>query len=120
MEKDIVRQKSFDFALRIIDVYKLLCKEKKEFVLSRQMLRSGTSVGANIVEATSSISNAEFSAKISIAYKEARETCYWLRLLFHGSYLNEKTFTSMLVSSDELCKLLYSILKSSGRIKQKS
>ena len=69
MEKDIVRQKSFDFALRIIDVYKLLCKEKKEFVLSRQMLRSGTSVGANIVEATSSISNAEFSAKNQLPTK---------------------------------------------------
>ena len=118
MEKDIVRQKSFDFALRVMDVYKLLCKEKKEFVLSRQMLRSGTSVGANVVEATSSISKAEFSAKISIAYKEARETCYWLRLLFHGSYLDKKTFNSMLVSSDELCKILYSILKSSGRINQ--
>ena len=116
MEKDIVRQESFDFALRVIDVYQFLQKGKKEFVLSRQMLRSGISVGANIVEATSSISKAEFSAKISIAYREARETCYWLRILFHGSYLNETTFASMFVSSDELCKLLYSILKSSGRI----
>jgi len=118
MEKDIVRQKSFDFALRVVDVYKLLCKEKKEFVLSRQLLRSGTSIGANTVEANSSISIAEFSAKISIAYKEARETCYWLRLLFHGRYLDEETFKSMIGSSDELCKILYSILKSSGRIKQ--
>jgi four helix bundle protein len=118
MKKNVVRQKSFDFALRIIEIYKNLCNEKKEFVLSRQVLRSGTSIGANIVEADSSISRAEFSAKISIAYKEARETCYWLRLLFHGSYLDYKTFNSMVADSDELCKLLYSILKSSGRIRE--
>jgi len=118
MKKNVVQQKSFDFALRIIEIYKNLCKEKKEFVLSRQVLRSGTSIGANIVEADSSISRAEFSAKISIAYKEARETCYWLRLLFHGSYLDDKTFNSMVADSDELCKLLYSILKSSGRIRE--
>jgi four helix bundle protein len=119
MKKDVVREKSFDFALQMIDVYKVLCKEKKEFVLSRQMLRSGTSIGANIEEATSSISKAEFSAKISIAYKEARETCYWLKLLFHGAYLDDKTFTSLLSSGDEICKILFSILKSSGRIREK-
>jgi four helix bundle protein len=118
MKKNVVRQKSFDFALRIIEIYKHLYKEKKEFVLSRQVLRSGTSIGANIVEADSSISMAEFSAKISIAYKEARETCYWLTLLFHSSYLDDKTFNSMVADSDELCKLLYSILKSSGRIRE--
>ena len=118
MKKSVVRQKSFDFALRVIDTYKHLSKERKEFVLSRQMLRSGTSIGANTEEANSSISKAEFSAKISIAYKEARETCYWLRLLFHGGYLDEETFKSMVLAGDELCKILYSILRSSGRIKQ--
>lgn len=118
MKESVVQQKTFDFALRVIDVYKHLSKDKKEFVLSRQLLRSGTSIGANSVEANSSISKAEFSAKISIAYKEARETCYWLRLLFHANYLNEEIFKSMISSSDELCKILYSILKSSGRIKR--
>lgn len=118
MEKNIVRNKSFDFALRIVGTYKVLCREKKEFVLARQILRSGTSIGANIVEADSSISKAEFSSKISIAYREARETCYWLNILFHGSYIDKTTFDSMLTSCDELCKLLYAILKSSGRIRE--
>jgi four helix bundle protein len=71
---------------------------------------------ANVVEADSSISKAEFSARISVGYREARETCYWLKLLFHGAYLDEKSLESMVTGCDELCKLLYSILKSSGRI----
>jgi four helix bundle protein len=83
MKKNVVREKSYDFALRIVEAYKILAKDKKEFVLSKQVLRSGTAIGANIEEADASISKAEFSAKISIAYKEARETCYWLRLCFN-------------------------------------
>ncbi len=117
MDKNVVRQKSFDFALRIVETYKFLSREKKEFVLSKQILRSGTSIGANIEEADASISMAEFSAKISVAYKEARETGYWLKLLFHSNYLDRQTFDSLFLNADELCKLLYSILKSSGRIK---
>ena len=72
VKENVVRQKSYDFALRIVEAYKTLAKDRKEFVLSKQMLRSGTSIGANIEEADASISKAEFSAKISIAYKEAR------------------------------------------------
>jgi four helix bundle protein len=117
MDKNVVRQKSFDFALRIVETYKYLSKEKKEFVLSKQMLRSGTSIGANIEEAEASISKAEFSAKVSVAYKEARETGYWLKLLFQSNYLDKQAFDSLFLNVDELCKLLYSILKSSGRIR---
>ena len=75
MKENVVREKSYDFALRIVEAYKTLANNRKEFVLSKQMLRSGTSIGANIEGADASISKAEFSAKISLAYKEARETC---------------------------------------------
>jgi four helix bundle protein len=117
MDKNVVKQKSFDFALRIVETYKFLSRERKEFVLSKQVLRSGTSIGANIEEAVASISMAEFSAKISIAYKEARETGYWLKLLFQSNYLDEQKFDSLFLNVDELCKLLYAILKSTGRIR---
>ena len=117
MKENVVRDKSFDFALRIVEVYKTLAMDKKEFVLSRQVLRSGTSIGANIEEADASISKAEFSAKISIAYKEARETCYWLRLLFQSTYFDKKSFDSLFNACEELCKILRAILRSSGRIR---
>src|SRR5690242_5430242 len=120
MDKNVVKQKSFDFALPVVETYKILSREKREFVLSKQLLRSGTSIGANVEEAIASISQAEFSAKISIAYKEARETGYWLKLLFHSTYLDEQAFNSLFENVDELCKLLYAILKSSGRIRNKS
>lgn len=118
MKKNVVKEKSYAFALRIIQMYKHLAFEKKEFVLSKQILRSGTSIGANVVEADAAISKAEFSAKISIAYKEARETCYWIRLLLDANYIDKKSFGSIFNDAEELCKLLYVILKSSGRMKQ--
>ena len=118
MKENVVRQKSYDFALRIVETYKFLSKERKEFVLSKQVLRSGTSIGANIEEADSSISRAEFSAKISVAYKEARETCYWLKLLFHSNYLDQKSFNSTFNECDQICKILYAILRSSGRVRE--
>jgi four helix bundle protein len=117
MKDNVVNEKSYAFALRIIQMYKHLSLEKKEFVLSKQILRSGTSIGANVVEADAAISKAEFSAKISIAYKEACETCYWLRLLLDSNYIDKKSFSSIFNDAEELCKLLYSILNSSGRIK---
>ena len=80
-QENVVVQKSFDFALRIIKLYKYLLENKKETILSKQILRAGTSIGANIEEAQGAQSKADFFAKISIAYKEARETAYWLRLL---------------------------------------
>lgn len=117
MKQNVVRDKSYDFALRIIEEYKTLAKDRKEFVLSKQVLRSGTSIGANVEEAIASISKAEFSAKISIAYKEARETCYWLRLLFQSTYIDKNSFDLLFNACDELCRILRAILRSSGRIR---
>jgi len=108
-----VKDKSFDFAVRIVNLYKHLSQEKKEFVLSKQLLRSGTSIGANVEEAIGGISKADFRAKLSIAYKEARETVYWLRLLHTTEYLNDKEFESVFYDADELCRLLFTIIKSS-------
>ena len=83
-------KKSFDFALRIIKLYQHLSIKKKEFVLSKQILRSGTSIGANLEEAHGAQSDSDFQPKVSIAYKEARETSYWLRLLKASNYMTEK------------------------------
>ena len=107
---NVVRNKSFDFALRIVDLYKYLRYEKKEYVLSKQLLRSGTSIGANIEEAQAAQSKKDFISKMSIASKEARETLYWLKLLKYGGYL---TKDEILADSNELIRLLTSIVKSS-------
>lgn len=115
MKENVVRDKSFEFAVRIVNLYKHLSQEKREFVLSKQLLRSGTSVGANVEEAIGGISKADFRVKLSIAYKEARETSYWLRLLHATEYLNDKEFESIYSDSDEQCKMLYSIIKSSTK-----
>jgi len=105
--------KSYAFAVRVVNAYKYLIKEHKEYVLSKQFLRCGTSIGANITEAQGGISKADFSAKLSISYKEALETKYWLNLLKDTEYLNEKMFTSLHSDAEELCKMLYSAIKSS-------
>ena len=117
-KKNVLSDKSYQFALNIVSLYKKLSIEK-EYVLSRQLLKSGTSIGANVAEANGAISNSDFSAKISIAYKESLETKYWLRLLKDSDYLEEEKFQSLFESADELSKILYSILKST-RIKPKS
>ena len=117
MKENVVREKSFDFAIGIVEAYKTLVFDKKEFVLSKQLLRSGTAIGANVEEADASLSRLEFSAKISIAYKEARETCYWLRLLSRSNYLDKNSFDSLFFASEELCKILRAILRSTGRIR---
>ncbi|MCY7350941.1 MAG: four helix bundle protein [Cytophagaceae bacterium] len=104
-------EKSYAFAIRIVKAYKYLADDKREFVLSRQLLRSGMSVGANVAEANGAISKAEFSAKISIAYKECLETKYWLCLLKDTGYMDEKSFPSIHHNADELGKILFSILK---------
>lgn len=108
--ENVLMDKSFMFAVRIIRLYQYLCSEHKEFVLSKQILRSGTSIGANVEEAHGGISDADFSNKISTSYKEARETKYWLRLLHATDYIDKKLFDSMFSDCDELCKLSYSIL----------
>ena len=107
MKKDnIIQDKSFAFALRIVNLYKYLCDEKKEFILSKQLLRSGTSVGANVEEAIGGQSNKDFISKLSIAYKEARETLYWLKLLYASSFLTKEQSESMLKDGEEICKIL--------------
>jgi four helix bundle protein len=117
MVHNIVKTKSYAFALRMVKLYQHLAIEKKEFILSKQLIRSGTSIGANVVEALGGISKADFSAKISIAYKESLETEYWLQLLKDAGYLPESFFNSVYADCVELSKILYAILKSSGRIR---
>jgi four helix bundle protein len=103
---NIIQQKSFAFAIRIVNLYKFLTTEKKEFVLSKQLLRSGTSVGANIEESIGGQSDKDFLSKISIAYKEARESMYWLKLLQATDYLSEEQADSLLKDAEELCKII--------------
>jgi four helix bundle protein len=109
---NVVQNKSYDFALRIVKVYKYLSQEKKEFVLSKQLLRSGTSVGANIEEAIGGQSKADFFAKLTIAYKEARESKYWIRLLRDSDYLTIEQSDDLLKDVEELLKIIGSIQKS--------
>lgn len=103
--------KSKAFALRIIKMYRYLCEEKKEFVLSKQVLRSGTSIGANIREGFYGQSDADFIAKLSISQKETSETIYWLELLHESGYLEDGLFHSIYADCEELMKLLTSSLK---------
>ena len=107
---NILQEKSFTFAVRIINLYKFLCEDKKEFVLSKQILRSGTSIGANIEEGIGGQSDKDFLAKLSISYKEARETIYWLKLLFATNYFKKEQFDSILQDAEELCKILAKII----------
>jgi len=106
-----VQEKSYAFALRIVKLYRHLSEERKEFVLSKQILRSGTSVGANVEEAIGGQSEKDFTAKMSIAYKETRETHYWLRLLRDSLILDNQQADSMLSDCEELLKLCGSIIK---------
>jgi four helix bundle protein len=103
---NVIREKSFAFAIRIVKLYQYLCEEKKEFVLSKQLLRSGTSIGANIEEAVGGQSDKDFLSKLSISYKEARETVYWIKLLSATGYLNDNATESILADAEELCKIL--------------
>ena len=93
MSESIIAEKAYKFALEIVKAYKFLVNEKKEFVLSKQLLRAGTSIGANINEAISSQSKRDFIYRMGIALKEARETKYWLRLLKDSNYLDLKMFS---------------------------
>jgi len=109
IKENIIQQKSFAFAVRAINTYKFLTQEKKEFILSKQFLRSATSIGANIEEAIGGQSNADFISKISISYKESRETVYWLKLMKETDYLNENEANSLLQDASEICKILAKI-----------
>lgn len=105
-------EKSYEFALKIINSYKLLTLEKREYILSKQLLRCGTSIGANVAEANGAISKADFSSKISIAYKESLEAKYWLSLLKDSDFIVVEEFNLLFEDADELSKILFSILKS--------
>lgn len=111
MKKNIVKDKSFEFALKIIDLYKIL-QSQNEYVISKQLLRSGTSIGANIAESEASFSRADFIYKLTISSKEARETIYWLRLLEQSNLVILKIdFSDYINDCDELIRLLTSIVK---------
>jgi four helix bundle protein len=111
MKENVIQIKSYAFAVRIVKVYKYLCEEKKEYVLSKQLLRSGTSIAANIEEAIGGQTDKDFFAKLTIAYKEARETHYWIRLLTDTDYISKKENESLIFDIDELLRIIGSIQK---------
>ena len=115
MSDNIIETKSFDFAVRIVGLYKHLTQEKKEFVMAKQLLRCGTSIGANVAEAEKGQSKADFNAKMNIAMKEANETYYWLRLLRRTDYLNEKEFLSMEKDIREILAIITAICKKTNK-----
>ena len=109
---NVIENKSFQFAIRIVRLYKFLCEEKKEYILSKQLLRAGTSIGANVTESQKAQSKPDFVSKISIALKEASETKYWIKLLGATEYLSENQTKSILDDCVEIEKILVTILKS--------
>ncbi len=112
---NMIEEKSFDFAVRVVKLYQYLCADKNEKILSRQLLRSGTSIGANVSEAQRGQSKADFNAKMNIALKEANETHYWLRLLYKTAYLNDEEFESIEKDNRELLAILISICKKTNK-----
>ena len=110
-EDNVLRDKSYAFALRMVKTYRYLADERHEYNLSKQLLRSGTSIGANVEEAVGGQSEKDFASKLAIAYKEARETHYWIRLLRDTEYLTPKQADSLLGDTDELLRILGTILK---------
>ena len=103
--------KSYAFALRIVNMYKYLSEQKREYIISKQVLKSGTSIGANVREAHRGQSNPDFYAKLNIALKEADETAFWLELLHDAEYIDDDSFKSIYKDCDEVICLLVSILK---------
>ena len=114
-EPNPIVEKSMDFAIQIVKAYKYLCNDKKEFVLSNQLLRSGTSIGANIKEATNAESKADFIHKMQIALKEASESEYWIELLQRTGYFNDKQTQILLNKCQEIIRLLTSIVVTSKK-----
>jgi four helix bundle protein len=111
MRENVVKNKSFAFAVKIVKLYQFLCEQKKEFVLSKQLLRSGTSVGAMIREAEHAETKKDFIHKMGLAQKEINETIYWLELLRETNYLNEEYFDSLNEDAIEIIKLATAILR---------
>lgn len=112
MSDNIIKDKSIKFAIRVVRLYKYLKEDKNEYILSKQLVKSGTSVGANVSEAQRAQSSADFAAKMYIALKEAEESSYWILLLKEADFLTEKEFDSIDTDCEELIKLLTSITKS--------
>ena len=110
-KKNIIADKSFEFAIRIVNLYKFLTNEKKEYELSKQLLRSGTSIGANVAESLKGQSRADFNSKLNIALKEANETEYWIRLLYKTGYLNDIEYESIWSDVNDIISILVSIIK---------
>lgn len=115
-----IENKSFDFAVRVVNLYKYLCNEKKEFIISKQLLRSGTSIGANVSEGEKAQSKADFYTKMTIALKEANETDYWLRLMYATEYLTEQEFESLSKDNKEIISILVAITKTTKQDLNKS
>lgn len=110
-------EKSFEFAVRIVNLYKYLTQEHKEYIMSKQLLRCGTSIGANVAEAQRGQSKADFASKMNIALKEANETQYWLKLLYRTNYLPEAHFQSINQDISELLNILIAICKTANSSK---
>jgi four helix bundle protein len=114
-QDNIIQEKSFVFAVRIVNLYRYLCDVKKEFVLSKQLLRSGTSIGANVEEALQAQSKRDYLNKMNIALKEANETLYWIRLLHATELLDDKQKESVFADCNEVVSLLISIVKTTKK-----
>lgn len=113
MKENVIETKTYQFAVEIVLLYKAMLKRQNEFVMSKQILKSGTSIGANVAEAVAAISKREFAAKMQIAYKEAHETIYWLKILSETNYINPSEFTTLHAHCMEIIRILSAILKSS-------
>jgi four helix bundle protein len=120
MGESIVKNKSFHFAVSVVNLYKLIQSERKEFVMSKQLLRSGTSIGANVREAINAQSSADFVHKLAIAQKECDETIYWLELLKETGFINESEFNSMNNEATKLLKIIRSIILTTKQKTQNS
>jgi four helix bundle protein len=115
MSNSIVGDKSFDFAVRIVKLYRHLCDEKREYTISKQLLRSGTSIGANVQEALQAQSKRDYLSKMNIALKEANESFYWLRLLHATEFLDDKQTESIFADCNEIISLLVAIVKTTKK-----
>ena len=118
MKNNVAYEKAYVLSVRVVNAYRHLIEQKKEFVPTKQLLRSGTSIGANLAEANGAISEADLSAKVSIAYKESQETKYWLNLLKDTGYIDQESRDSLYADVDEVAAILFAILKKTNRIKK--
>ena len=114
-DKQLLQKKSFAFAVRIVNLYKYLVEQKSEYVISKQILRSGTSIGANLREAKRAQSTLDFHTKLTIALKEADESAYWLELLCETNFIDKKMYDSIQTDCEEIIKLLASITKTTKK-----